>query len=493
MAEPNPGVREVAVLHQATQMILSGSMDLDTLLHEVLLVVRNFFGVSNCAVFLADAAAGHVCCRVQNGYDPKFRGTRFRIGKEGVVGWVAYSRMPLYVPDVSQEPRYVCADPRIRSELALPLQVRDELLGVLDVESDQLDFFDEQTIGLLAMFAGQAAIAVDNARLYSTERRRMRQIELINLIARSAAAASQVEQFLGTLAELISDSFEGTNVAVFLCQADGSVRLGARAGSVEPLIARFALSQRTGTLGDALSKRQLAAAPQLSPERPGCFGDGGSELAVPLLAASDLRGAIVIGHEHEKFFSMDDRAIAQAAADVAATAMQNVFLADELRRVANTDFLTGLYNQRYFYCVVAQEVARAKRYNKRFALAMLDIREFRDVNAALGFDGADELLRRVARALTASMRRNDTVCRFAGDRFALVLPETDPERMEAVLGKIRGSLGEVQYHAAGKPRRLAAAYAVAHFPQDGATDMELIRTLQERLRQVKDQASAAGA
>ena len=139
MADLQRGMREVAVLQEVTRMNLAATTDLDTVLHQVLLVVRNFFGVTNCAIFLVDHSAGYVYCRVRNGYDRKYEGTRYRIGEEGVTGWVAYTRMPMYIPDVSKEPRYFAADPAIRSELALPLMARDELLGVLNIESAQLE------------------------------------------------------------------------------------------------------------------------------------------------------------------------------------------------------------------------------------------------------------------------------------------------------------------------------------------------------------------
>ncbi len=493
VAELTASVRQIAVLHEATHMILAGGADLETILHQVLLVVRNHFSVSKCAVFTTDETGDHVRCRVQNGYDPRFVGTRFRIGAEGIVGWVAYSRMPAYVPDVSKEPRYFCADPATRSELALPLLARDELLGVLDVASDEPDFFSNDTTALLALFAGQASVAMDNARLYMSERRRMRQIELINLIARSATAAVAVDQFATTLAELICDSFEGADSAVLLRQGDGGLRLAARAGANELVTGRLAASQREGILREALNRHHLVQAPDLSPETPGCFAESGSELVIPLESAGETLGAILVGHTLRHAFTADDCAIAQAAADVAATSIRNVLLGDELQRVANTDFLTGVFNQRYFRAMLAEEVARSKRYNKHFAVAMLDLHEFRKVNAAIGFDGADELLRRLARTLTTQMRRSDVVCRFAGDRFALVLPETDPELMEAVLTKIRASLGEIQYPVAGGQQRLAAAFASAHFPQDGSTDVELIRALLARAQAAKQQSSAAEA
>src|SRR5207237_7209610 len=113
----------------------------------------------------------------------------------------------------------------VRSELALPLLVRDEVIGVLHVGSNKLDYFNDEMVGLLALFAGQAAVALENARLYSTERRRMRQIELINLIARSATGAQDVEQLLSNLADLINDTFDTVDVCILLRNKEGQLVL----------------------------------------------------------------------------------------------------------------------------------------------------------------------------------------------------------------------------------------------------------------------------
>lgn len=491
----HPSVREIAVLQEATEMILS-SVDVDTVLHQILLIVRNYFGISNCAIFLVEQPSGVLYCRAQNGYDEQTtKARRIRIGKEGVTGWVAHTKTPLYVPDVTKEPRYLAADPSIRSELALPLIVRDEVVGVLDIESSNLDYFTDDMIGLLALFAGQAAVALENARLYSTERRRMRQIELINLIARSATAANEIDQFLGTLADLIYDTFEGTEVCVLLREADGTLAVRARAGSPEHDAGSFLGSERSGVIAQALSARSNVLVNDV-PARPGwpaAVPGSGAELCVPLVSFGETLGVILVSHQLPHFFSNDDRAIAQVAADVCATAIKNVQLAEELRRVTSTDSLTGVFNQRYFHTVVAQEITRAKRYNKRFVVAMMDLRDFRQVNAALGFDEGDNVLRQVAHAIKGQVRSIDTVCRYAGDRFSLVLPETDRERASAVLDKVEEAISQISVRSGDATRRLAVSCATVNFPHDGATELELIRLLLSRVATAKIATSAAKA
>ena len=492
--EVYPGIRQLAVLQQATQMILS-SMDLDTVLHQILLIMRNYFGASKCAVYLVDTTTNELFCRAQNGYDSEIMERRLRIGNEGIPGWVAHNRTPLYVPDVSKEPLHPGSDDSVRSELALPLLVREQTVGVLDLVSDKVAAFPGETVGLLSVFAGQAAIALENARLYSTERRRMRQIELINLIARSAAAANHIHQFLGTLAELMYDTFEGTEVVVVVCEPDGTLFLRAHAGTKEPTLERLAASYRGGILAQAFDRKTTVVVDDVASieKWPACFPGTGSELCAPLISMNEPLGAIIVSHDHPSFFSGDDRAIAQAAADVSATAARNVQLTQELRRVANADILTGAYNQRYFHTVVEQELARGQRYNKQFGLVLLDLHGFRSINEALGLDEGDELLRKVARSLQGQIRSNDTLSRYAGDRFALVVPECDEHGVQRIATKLQSCLKRIEFPSRTKLPPLSAAAATAHFPSDGATEAELTAKLFGRLEATKQKVSGARA
>src|SRR4051794_27905642 len=107
LREIQSSIRDVAVLQEATEMILS-SVDLDTVLHHILLIVRNYFNITNCAVLLVDTSSNELYVRAQNGYDvDKTSYTRIKIGEQGVTGWVAQHKSPLYVPDVSREDRYL--------------------------------------------------------------------------------------------------------------------------------------------------------------------------------------------------------------------------------------------------------------------------------------------------------------------------------------------------------------------------------------------------
>ena len=139
--------------------------------------------------------------------------------------------------------------------------------------------------GLLAIFAGQAAVALENARLYSSERRRMRQIELINLIARSATAANTVEQLLTTLCDLIADTFEDSDVCILTRDSDDRLAVRAHSGTHPDLPDTFPESERAGIIAQAFAARMNVVVNDIPGRKgwPSCFPAAGSELCVPLV------------------------------------------------------------------------------------------------------------------------------------------------------------------------------------------------------------------
>jgi diguanylate cyclase (GGDEF)-like protein len=167
-----------------------------------------------------------------------------------------------------------------------------------------------------------------------------------------------------------------------------------------------------------------------------------------------------------------------------------VQLSDELRRVANTDPLTGLYNQRYFHVVVGQELSRARRFGNTFSLLMFDLRNFRALNQRFGFDAGDEVLRNVGHAIAPGVRSIDTVCRYAADRFAVVLPEIERD-VTTVQQKLAEALNTVTSPSGAGPVR--AVFASVSYPKDGATEIDLVRLLLMRIDDVKQNSASATA
>jgi signal transduction histidine kinase len=162
-------------------------LDIKQVLAEVVRLVQQTYGHYHVAIGLIEG--DEVVYRTGAGplwENPEFefQPSRLKVGQEGLSGWVAGSGRPLIVPDVTQEPRYILMQgSAARSELTVPLKIKEQVIGVLDVQSDQLDDFDETDLVVMQLLAGQAAIAIENARLYE-QARQLAVVEERNRLAR---------------------------------------------------------------------------------------------------------------------------------------------------------------------------------------------------------------------------------------------------------------------------------------------------------------------
>jgi signal transduction histidine kinase len=148
----------------------SSILDIDKVLTHVVRLIQQTFGYYHVAIGLIEG--DEVVYRMGAGPlwdDPAFdfMPARLKVGQEGVSGWVAGTGQPMLVPDVSREPRYVLMHgSRCRSELIVPVIAKGHVIGVLDIQSDQLNDFDDTDLAVIQALANQAAIAIENARLY---------------------------------------------------------------------------------------------------------------------------------------------------------------------------------------------------------------------------------------------------------------------------------------------------------------------------------------
>jgi diguanylate cyclase (GGDEF)-like protein len=149
-------------------------------------------------------------------------------------------------------------------------------------------------------------------------------------------------------------------------------------------------------------------------------------LLVPMIFKGEVIGCLeLIEKRRPHHFTAEEVELAETLASLAAIAIQNARLYGSVERLAITDGLTGLYNHRHFYDRLAQEVARAQRYDLPLSLLMIDIDDFKRFNDRAGHPAGDALLRDVAGLLVAQTRQQvDLVARYGGEEFAVILPST---------------------------------------------------------------------
>jgi diguanylate cyclase (GGDEF)-like protein len=158
----------------------------------------------------------------------------------------------------------------------------------------------------------------------------------------------------------------------------------------------------------------------------------------------------------------------------------------DLQEQAITDSLTGLVNRRYLREYLPRELIRAARSNAPLAVVMVDLDYFKRVNDTFGHDAGDLVLRELGALLRSQVRASDVACRFGGEEFALVLPESSVEGARQKAEAIRAAVKNLEIKYGGQPiGQLSASFGVAAFPEHARDADALMRTADEALYQAK--------
>ena len=213
---------QLETVPQVMRSILS-ILDLDDLLGELVNLVREQFGYSHAHIFTLDPSGEEAIFRASTDPDSPFweaRGRRVSLG-EGLVGWVAQHGEPTMVGDVYQDPRWLPDQTDVRSEVAVPLKVAGEVVGVLDVQSGEADAFDEEDEFILNTLADQIAVALETARLYAAEQEEAWVLNALLQVAQNVAQARDLDEMLEVVVRLVPLLVGVEHCALFLREREG--------------------------------------------------------------------------------------------------------------------------------------------------------------------------------------------------------------------------------------------------------------------------------
>ena len=180
-------VESLQKLQKAAQKI-SSILDLDQLIDNIVNEVAHSFGLLESSVYLHDEARGEMVMGGVHGCSIHKKGFRLKIGKEGMVGYVASTGQMRYAPDVRKDEYYVACEKSTHSEVAIPLHVGPHLVGVFTASHPDLDAFPRQQLRLLQALCDHVAVAIYNARRFQSERAER---EAMSLEAQEARAIQQ--------------------------------------------------------------------------------------------------------------------------------------------------------------------------------------------------------------------------------------------------------------------------------------------------------------
>ncbi len=203
-------IKQLTTLYEIGKT-LSSTLDLDELLKKALELIREQWGYALCGILFLDREKNELYIRQVIGRNLKeVKDLRFRVGVDGIVGWVAKTGESLYIPDVSKDSRYITGLPEGRSGVVFPLKVRDEVIGVLDIESDEIRGFGEEDLKVLSSFASQVSGFIENAQLFSELKQTLKELK------QAQDQIVQVEKLraMGEMASGVAHDFNNVLAAV---------------------------------------------------------------------------------------------------------------------------------------------------------------------------------------------------------------------------------------------------------------------------------------
>jgi diguanylate cyclase (GGDEF)-like protein len=289
----------------------------------------------------------------------------------------------------------------------------------------------------------------------------VRMDELVHELAGAVARAEEEgrrSRFLGEIAGSIDlDEVLGRTLEAANGLPGASAALIRLEGKEKPIVATLGLSV------EEADRQAIAGPPDGRPARSieilYRYPEGTAEgeelihggLAVPLSESARRIGYItVFTRTQERRFDEDEVRRLEELAERAGPAIENARRFREARLLADLDGLTGLHNRRYFHETLARETARAHRYNRKVALVVFDLDDFKDVNDRIGHLAGDAVLAEAAERVRDVVRSADIPCRIGGDEFAVIMPESGLPDAERLHVRIRAAVSERPIGQAGR-------------------------------------------
>ncbi|MGC2061758.1 MAG: sensor domain-containing diguanylate cyclase [Thermodesulfovibrionales bacterium] len=197
-----------------------------------------------------------------------------------------------------------------------------------------------------------------------------------------------------------------------------------------------------------------------------------SILVVPIFFRSKVIGTLFLRTSRAQHtFSEHEINLLNNMARASANSLYNAFLFEQvedektrLEKLAITDYLTGIYNIRYFYHRIGQEFSRSQRYASTISCLMLDIDHFKKINDIFGHKIGDQVLREFATALKKHSRKSDVLARYGGEEFILLLPETGPEGAAAEAERIWACIRDHRFKSLKGSRTITVSVGIATYP-----------------------------
>ncbi len=341
----------------------------------------------------------------------------------------------------------------------------------------QLSVFNIVTLWLVAI-ATAAFSSVNEREL----RRRKTDLEALT---RMAASLEEVVRRPSEVADYLLDTVTETfdfKRALVLGGPHGEMQLMAhKPGDADPV--PVALDESVQAASEVRDVRLIKRFdPARDPGLDALLPTARNLVSAPLVADGQVLGLFVAEYAARFGARVERRVLAMVSQFVAhaALAMRNAWLREEIRRLAETDALTGLANRRIFQLTLDRELSRASRSGDPVTLLLLDIDFFKDLNDTRGHQVGDQMLQVIADVLRSGCRDFDTPARYGGEEFAIILPGCSAAESHSAGDRFRLGVAGIR-----EPAPATASLGAATYPVTAVTAEELLKAADEALYESK--------
>lgn len=470
------------------QKALLSSLRLKDVLDASVLQFADLAGGAKVAIFLSDNESLSLKLMAAKGYADASLDTIkvLPFSAETLLKYVVQKRSPVSANNMQTAPDLSAAimkREQSSGQIALPLISSNLLVGAVLLEVNNAAYLNY--VDFLKEVADVTALTIANSILFGRseyERERLSTLYKTSCaLSSSVLQAAEVLQIASDTALILGNT---PHCGVLLYSAEtSSFQLAAYKGLEGNTLNEFDMTVKNTIAGSCLRSGKTEYIGEGSREPFGLpRGTGGvpfqSVVAIPMIAAGKPLGVLEVFSVDSRAFHREQIELLESLANQVATALNVAFTHETTASQSINDVNTGLYNRQHFEESLAKELERSGRHNHEVAVLLIDIDHLGQLNETLGQEKGDEAIRHTATILKTALRDIDIPCRFGGEEFGIILPETPLQNAYDVAERLRSKVRSEPAPGVGV---LTVSIGLSSYPSN-ADDIEgLMKAAQEAL------------
>ncbi|WP_405170170.1 sensor domain-containing diguanylate cyclase [Paenibacillus sp. FSL H8-0280] len=306
-------------------------------------------------------------------------------------------------------------------DVGIPLKGKQGIYGVFHIEMNE-EIMEESDLQLITMMVDTAGTAFENAKLHEQSNMLIQELRLINDLTQRLNKSLHLSEIYQLSEQELKEIFQAETCCILQLN-DSTNDFEVMSSNVKDVFHQ-SFSVDYGIAGLVYRTEEpliIANYAQFDKVSSFFMEDTGSMslIASPIRVNGEVKGAILLGHSREHYFSYDNYRLLQMLSIHIGLALSNATLHAEVRRLANLDMLTGLYVRHYLDSVIHERQA----HEFCGSLIVVDIDQFKQVNDTFGHQTGDQVLKQVSEIVTSSVRSEDVCARWGGEELAIYMPQ----------------------------------------------------------------------